>query len=399
MENEHKIYENLLGFSVLEITKVELSSTQVDIYCQAKQQGGICPSCLTLCKRVKRSYTRVIRDLDLLGRKVFLHLASRQFYCEDCERYFSESFEFVRKNSIVTRRQEKWIFEMCKKQNTKEVAALVGMGYHQVETIFYNYAEQKLKAEDRYGQVVRLGIDEIALRKGHKSYACVLVDLDRGWIIDILPSRDKKFLINHFKSKRQDFLDQIEIVTCDMWEAYANVAKELFKNAIVVIDRFHWMKYLNKAVDAQRKLERTLKPEEALFKGLKWKLIKNKNTLSEEETELLKHVFKKAPELEQVYELKNYFQAIFNCNFSKGYAKKQIQFWRNFAEKLDNKFIQKFIKTYTNWEELILNYFDGRYSNGMVEGLNNSIKTIKRQAYGLLNFDHFKIRILVHSSD
>lgn len=97
--------------------------------------------------------------------------------------------------------------------------------------------------------------------------------------------------------------------------------------------------------------------------------------------------------------MKNYFQAIFNCNFTKEFARKQIHIWKEMADKMNNKYIQKFIKTYTNWEEWILNYFDGRHSNGRVEGLNNSIKTIKRQAYGLLNFDHFKTHALLYSSD
>ena len=114
------------------------------------------------------------------------------------------------------------------------------------------------------------------------------------------------------------------------------------------------------------------------------------------EIEELKLVFKLAPELEIVYEFKNSFQSIFDCDFSKENARKQIEHWKKFAEELGNKYLDKFIKTYNNWEELILNYFEGRYSNGIVEGLNNSIKTIKRQAYGMLNFEHFKTRVLLY---
>lgn len=396
MENENKIYAKLLGISTLEVSLVELSEIRVDIYCQSKLNEGICPNCMKPCSEVNQSYTRIIRDLDLLGRKVFLHLEVRQFHCKDCDRYFSEKFEFVRKNSIVTKRQEKWIFEMCKKQTIKEVGALLDMGSHQVENIYYLYGESHLNTEDRYAQVKKLGLDEIALRKGHKSYACVLVDIERGWIIDILPSRDKAMLMKHFSSKGETFLNQIELVTCDMWAAYVNVSKTLFPNAQIVIDRFHWMKYLTKAVDSQRKLERKLNPESDELKGLKWKLIKNKNKLSKAEIEALKLVFKLAPELEVVYEFKNSFQSIFDCDFSKENARNQIEHWKNFAEHFGNKYLDKFIKTYNNWEELILNYFEGRYSNGIVEGLNNSIKTIKRQTYGMLNFEHFRTRVLLY---
>ena len=182
-----------------------------------------------------------------------------------------------------------------------------------------------------------------------------------------------------------------------MWEAYVNVAKSLFPNAKIVIDRFHWMKHLNDAVDNQRKLERKLNPEEEMFKQLKWKLIKNQKELTQEEQILLKKAFAKSPELEEIYELKNTFQAIFDCEFSKETAEKEIQYWMDYAEQLSNKYLNKFIKTFNNWREWILNYFEGRYSNGIVEGLNNSIKTIKRQAYGLLNFEHLRARVLIYS--
>lgn len=399
MKGENELYETLLGFSVLEVTKVDLGEHQVDIYCQSKINGGICPSCLKIREKVNQSYTRIIRDLDLLGRKVYLHLEVRQFKCEACDNYFSEHFEFVDKNGKVTKRQEKWIFEMCQKQSIKQVAALIGMGSHQVENIFYKYTNKILEKENRYAQVRKLGIDEIALRKGHKSFACVLVDLEKGWVIDILPDRDKALLIKHFKSKGEVFLQQIELVTCDMWEAYVNVSKSLFPNAKIVIDRFHWMKHLNNAVDNQRKLERKLNPEEETFKQLKWKLIKNQKDLTAEEEMLLKKAFAKSPELEEIYELKNTFQAIFDCEFSKETAEKEIQHWIDYSEQLSNKYLNKFIKTFNNWREWILNYFEGRYSNGIVEGLNNSIKTIKRQAYGLLNFEHLRARVLIYSFD
>lgn len=74
MEKENKIYEKLLGISTLEIKTVDLSANQVDIYCQSKLKDGICPNCLKPCSEANQNYTRVIRNLDLLGRNVFLHL-------------------------------------------------------------------------------------------------------------------------------------------------------------------------------------------------------------------------------------------------------------------------------------------------------------------------------------
>ena len=129
MKGENDLYETLLGFSVLEVTGVNLEEHKVEIYCRSKLNGGLCPNCLKIREKVNQSYTRIIRDLDLLGRKVYLHLEVRQFKCEACDNYFSEHFEFVNKNAKVTKRQEKWIFEMCQKQSIKQVAALSRYGY------------------------------------------------------------------------------------------------------------------------------------------------------------------------------------------------------------------------------------------------------------------------------
>lgn len=396
---QNKIYEEMLNLPLVEVTKVEMNEKQVKIYCRSKLEEQICPNCLKKSGLVNQSYNRRIRDMDLIGRKVYLILEVRQFHCSDCNRYFSEQHSFVGKNGKVTKRQEKWIFEICHKQGIKQVAALVDMGYQQVETIYYKYAQSLVNMQDRYAQVSRLGIDEFALRKGHKNFACVLVDLDKGWVIDVLPYRDKKLLISHFESKGRPFLNQIEVLTCDMWEAYVSIGRALFPNALIVIDRFHWMKHLSNAVDAQRKSLRKEYPEEECFKNLKWKLLKNKADLSVDEQKELQIAFSKAAQLEEIYEMKNTFQAIFNLDYSKSLADQQIQYWIQFAQKLNNNYLNKFIKTFNNWKEWIMNYFEGKYSNGVVEGLNNAIKTIKRHTYNMLNFDRFRARILIESMD
>ena len=92
----------------------------------------------------------------------------------------------------------------------------------------------------------QIGMDEIALRKGHKAYVCVIVDLDTHDIIDVLPDRSKSFLLDYFKSKGEDFCNQITHFCSDMWKGYLNCAKEVFANASIIIDRFHFFAYLQK---------------------------------------------------------------------------------------------------------------------------------------------------------
>lgn len=270
--SENSIYEFLLDLPLLEVTKVALDKHHLVINCRSKLGGGICPCCQQKTDVVNQRYTRLVSDLSISGRNVLLQLEVRQFYCSVCDRYFSEQFDFVSEHSHTTTRQAKWIFMLCEKQSRIQVASLVGISIN----IYKQGAEAILAACDRYSLVRNLGIDEIALRKGKGDYVCVLTDLDRGWVIDVLLFRDKQRLIEHFQSKSDTFLQQIENVACYMWDGYISTAMAVFPNAAIIIDRFHVTMHLTKAIDDQRKALRKANPQTEELKNSKWSLLKKR---------------------------------------------------------------------------------------------------------------------------
>ena len=119
---------------------------------------------------------------------------------------------------VYTKRQSKWIFEMCKKQSFLQAAGLLDMCHKTVERLFYSTAKQVINLPERYAKVRKLGIDEIAHRKGKKDYACVLTDLERGTQLDVLRDRKKETLLALFQSLGDDFCQQIQVVSCDIWK-------------------------------------------------------------------------------------------------------------------------------------------------------------------------------------
>ena len=139
------------------------------------------------------------------------------------------------------------------------------------------------------------------------SFITILIDLDTHEIIDILKQRDKQFLRAYFQGLGVSFCQQIQEFCSDMWGPFQDLAKELFPNALIHVDRFHWTLHLNKVVDNARKQLRRNDKEEAAFKGLKWKLIKRPENLNPQEVEDLQKAFEKAPELEDIYQLRNTF--------------------------------------------------------------------------------------------
>lgn len=223
---------------------------------------------------------------------------------------------------------------------------------------------------------------------------CVLTDLDRGWVIGVLLFRDKQRLIEHFQSKSDIFLQQIENVACDMWDGYISTAMVVFPNATSIIERFHVTMHLTKAIDDQRKALRKANPQTEELKNSKWSLLKKTDDLTQKEKTKLPDVFEVSPILEELYEMKNTFNAIFDANFSKAFATQQIDYWIEQTQVIANQYLNRFVKTFDNYKKWICNYFDQKLSNGITEGCNNRIKTIKRQAYGMANFRNFRLRIL-----
>lgn len=117
-----------------------------------------------------------------------------------------------------------------------------------------------------------------------------------------------------------------------MWGPFQDLAKELFKNATIHIDRFHWTKHLNDVLDDFRKELRRKNKDESAYENLKWKLIKRYENLTETEKEELQNVFNLAPELEEIYQMRNTFQAIFDNDFSYDFAVSQVDLWVDYSK-------------------------------------------------------------------
>ncbi|GEM_PF-1496252 len=200
-------------------------------------------------------------------------LRVRQFFCPDCDRHLTERLAFAEPGKSHTHRQangvaRRWIFDCCAKQPFTEVGALLDVNAKTVERIYYRQVRARLDLPARYASVRRIGIDEIAHRKGKGSYCCVLVDLDRNIALDVLPSRTKKILTAHFERLGPEFCAQIESVSFDMWTTYSTISKHFFPQAIHVVDRFDVVKALNKVLDVFRRKLRREQPELEAFKSI-----------------------------------------------------------------------------------------------------------------------------------
>ncbi len=387
--------ESLLNLPDVRVTEVQLSDREAHLFCASALDCGYCPQCWQPTRVVFRYHTRVIRDLSLVGRTVFLHLQSRQFHCPRCDRYFNEKFAFVEPSKTLTTRYEQHVYRMCQSICIIQVCVKEDLTWARVNDIYRRYSTVAVAERDVWRRVRYLGIDEIAVRKGHKNYACVLVDLERGIVLEFLESRHKADIIKYFRAKGEALCGQIEVVSSDLWEGYSNLAGELFPQAISVVDRYHFFVHLNRALDKTRQEVREAFPDEEKLKHLRWALLKNPKKLRAEEEASLEAAFGLSVELAEVYRLRQSLKELFDREMSKQEASAALSRWELEAEQSGSKALAKFLGTLRRWRDKVLNYFPERLTNGVVEGLNNGIRGIIRRAFGFQDFGTLRRRVLV----
>ncbi len=133
----------------------------------------------------------------------------------------------------------------------------------------------------------------------------------------------------------------------------------------------------------------------AQLKGSRWLLVKNRKNLSPEERQTRKIVLEASPELNACYQLKEDFRQLFNDSTDKPTAARALADWIEQVRATGLKSLITFTNTLQNWQARILNYFDGRFSNGFAEGVNLKIKLLNRRAFGYRNFTFFRLHVLV----
>jgi len=183
--------------------------------------------------------------------------------------------------------------------------------------------------------------------------------------------------------------EQVEEVSVDMWGGFPKVVQEVFPNARIVFDRFHVMKPVNEELNKVRK------QAQMTLKGSKFILLKNGVDLTEEQKVKLADILEHSKRLKLAYELKEEFRNIFERSQTVEAGKEQLLAWLKKARSV----YCDVLTTIRNHLDGICNYFLHRTTSGVMEGINNRIKLIKRQAYGFVNFDNFWARLLACFSD
>jgi len=227
----------------------------------------------------------------------------------------------------------------------------------------------------------------------------VLIDHTNGRVLDVLESREKAVVVAWLSANKAGLLKELTEVTIDMWDAYAEAAREVFGDAVTVtIDRFHVMKnFQQRLEEARREIQNQLPREQAAeLKGSRWLWLTNWRNLTAEQQAELERLKKMFPELARLSEHREALRNIFeDGRFRQPQsAITWLKRWCDKGKAMGLKALERFNSTLENWMETIANYFVSRSTNGRTEGFNHGLRAILWRAYGMTNFTHFRLRVL-----
>jgi len=205
----------------------------------------------------------------------------------------------------------------------------------------------------------------------------------------VIDSHKQVDMIEVLSQQPLEVRQKVEEVRVDMWGGFPKVVAKVCPNAQIVFDRFHVMKPVN------QELNKVRQQVNMTLKGSKFILLKNAIDLTPEERIKLDGSLSHSPRLRLTYELKEEFRTIFERRQTVEQGKEQLLEWLKKARPVSSDVLA----TIRNHLDGICNYFLSRTPSGVMEGINNRIKLIKRQAYGFVNFDNFRARLLACFSD
>ena len=374
----------------------EASKERLLVFCKHDFDVAMCPTCHRLSTHIHDYSHRCVRDLNWAAWTCHLEFEARRFYCQKCDGPFQEELEWLPRCSRLTQRYREFVIAQCQKTTIQAVHQKQRLGYKTVERLYYRLSHEQAR-KIQSGLVRKLGIDEFAIKKGHESFALALSDLEAGRVIAVLPDRKKETLLAYFDPWTPQQRAAVLEAAMDLWEPYAQAVLARLPHAKIVADRFHVMKNLNDQVTSARREIQGKLPEASkqTLKGCRWLLVRNHDDLSASEQEKLAAMFGVSASLKVLHTLKENFRKIFETDLTPEEAGPKLEAWITAVEASGLTKLTKFVSTLRNRWEHILNYFTNRLTSGMVEGLNNKVKVIKRCAYGFGNFEHFALRILV----
>ena len=363
------------------------------MHAQAKKRVRYCPSCGAR-SIVKNGYR--LRDfvgLPIGGKRVTIRMKVQRYKCKECDFDQQEKNPFATGSRSYTHRCAKDGVDLLRGMTLQDVSNHLGVSWDTIKEIHSSYLERHYIPPSLDG-VENIGIDEFAIKKGHV-YKTIVVDLDSGRIIYVGDGKGSEALKKFWRKVKHKNI-KIKHVATDLSAAFIASVMENCPDAVHVLDHFHVVKLMNEKLDDIRRkvysMEKDINKRKVL-KGTRYLLLGNGADIFDKQHKTrLENALAMNEPLSKAYYLKEQLRQIWSQPM-KAMAEEVLDDWVRQAEQSKITQLQKMAVAMRTYKKGILAWYDCHLSTGKVEGINNKIKVMKRNAYGFRDERYFTLRL------
>ena len=375
--------------------KTEYVEGEVVFTIEQPRESYRCPVCESDGVIGRGQSCRRFRTVSIGGKPVYLRLAVPRVECYGCGVVRQVKIGFADPRVTYTKSFQRYALELSRHMTIKDVAKHLGISWDVIKEI------QKADLKRRFDRpklkhLRQIAIDEISTAKGHV-YLTIVLDLESGAAVHVGRGKGGDALKEFWTRLRRSGA-KIEAVATDMSPAYIDAVMTHLPGARLVFDRFHVIKlYNDKLSELRRDLYHQFKDtmQKNVLKGVRWLLLKRPEHLdpTRNEAKRLQEALRLNAPLATAYYLKEELNEVWEQDDEES-AQALLIDWISYAESTGIRMLQNFAKTLRLHAMGILAYYDHPISTGPLEGTNNKIKTMKRQAYGFRDQEFFRLKIL-----
>lgn len=354
-----------------------------------------CAQCGGRCEQIHETTVRRVRDLPLFEFRVVLHVPRRRVWCTRCGGPRIEQLDWLGRYQRVTNRFAEACERLLQSATVHAVAAFYELGWHTVKAIDKRRLQARLVDPD-WSSIRYLAMDEFALHKGHR-YATVVVDPLTRQVLWIGQGRSRETANAFFAQLPPGVAERIEAVAIDMTTAYELEIKAHCPQAEIVYDLFHVVaKYGREVIDRVRVDQanqlRHDRPARRLLKSSRWLLLRNRQNLKGGQAVHLDELLAANQPLLCVYVLRDELKRLWFYRHP-AWAQRAWEQWFAQAQQSGIAALQTFARRLEGYWHGILARCRHPLNTSIVEGINNTIKVIKRRAYGYRDEEYFFLKI------
>ncbi len=350
-----------------------------------------CPCCKNKEHSDKGSKIRNLRMAPMGAKAAFLSVELHRLKCGNCGHIWWPIMPFVQPKKRVTISFELYVVELMRFATIEHVAKFVGVSWSLVKNIHKTFLQREYKTPD-FQSLRYVGIDEFSIRKGHE-YMTIFINLETGVILHAVEGKSIDS-VSQFMQRLKVEAPNLQAIAMDMNAPYAAATRKFLPKVDIVYDRFHVMALLNSMIDKIRRSQQIKCNQIGLraLKGCRFLLLSNYEKLDPKKQESLTCLLEINKPLALAHAMKEQLR-LFWAKTSLQEGAGFLGWWIIDTFESGIEELYKAGKALLRRSKDLLNYFKHRITNGKTEGINNKIKTMKRQAYGFRDIEYFKLRL------